>query len=209
MSNGMFVEETHGKIVVRFDRPEIRNPLSIEVLEQLTKLIVDLEKRLDVQAVVFTGTGDVFASGADLREIAMVDGKGAREFAIRGQRLMDRIAALSAPTIAVVNGMCFGGGLDLALACRRRIASPDAIFAHPGASLGIMTGWGGTQRLSRLIGRAKALEMFFTAARINADDALKIGLVDEVIDGALEHVLSSQIRTQLCGRRKNSNIILI
>jgi enoyl-CoA hydratase len=166
-----------GSLVIRFTRAEIRNPLSIGVLVELDKALDDLT---DVVKVIFTGTGNVFASGADLREIASVSASDAREFALRGQHLMDRIASLPQETIAAINGYCYGGALDLALACDRRIASPNATFAHPGASLGIITGWGGTQRLPRLVGTANALEMFFTASPGNAKRALAIGLVDAI-----------------------------
>jgi len=121
-----------------------------------------------------------------LREIAAVDGATAREFAIRGQSLFGLIADRSDTTIAAVNGFCFGGALDLALACGRRIASPDAIFSHPGANLGIITGWGGTQRLPRLIGEANAIEMLFMAKRVTAPEALAIGLIDAIADDPLK-----------------------
>ena len=175
-----------GSLVIRFTRPEMRNPLSISVLGEVDKAFDDLA---DIEKVIFTGTDNVFASGADLREIASVNASDAREFALRGQYLMDRIASLPQETIAAVNGYCFGGALDLALACDRRIASPNATFAHPGASLGIITGWGGTQRLPRLVGTANALEMFFTASPIDADRALQIGLVDVIENDPLAAVL--------------------
>jgi enoyl-CoA hydratase/carnithine racemase len=155
------------------------------------KVVEELQRRVDdalaasVKKVVFTGREGVFASGADLREIANVTGDSASEFALRGQRLMDSIASLGALTIAAVDGFCFGGALDLALACKMRIASPQSLFSHPGASLGIITGWGGTQRLPRLVGQANALEMFFLAKRIDAEEALKIGLVDRIADDPL------------------------
>ena len=140
---------------------------------------------------MFTGSEDVFASGADLREIAGVDGSNAIGFAERGQKLMSRIASSSFYTIAAVNGFCYGGALDLALACNSRIASPDAEFCHPGAGLGIMTGWGGTQRLPRLIGEAGALEMFLTGKRVSAKDALSMGLVDSIADDPLAAAIES------------------
>jgi enoyl-CoA hydratase/carnithine racemase len=92
-------------------------------------------------------------------------------------------------SIAAVNGLCFGGAFDLALACRRRIASPNAVFSHPGANLGIMTGWGGTQRLPRLVGEARALEIFLTGKRVSAVEALQIGLIDEIAENPLEFAL--------------------
>jgi enoyl-CoA hydratase len=116
--------------------------------------------------------------------------ENAAEFARRGQDLMAKIAILPQTTIAAINGFCFGGALDLALACDTRISSPVATFAHPGAGLGIMTGWGGTQRLPRLIGQANALELFFTASPIDAARALSLGLIDKIVDDPLSHVLS-------------------
>jgi enoyl-CoA hydratase len=191
MSNAVIIEEADRNVIVRFNRPEIRSPLSISVLETVAAIVDDIERRDDIGRMIFTGVGTVFASGADLREIAEVDAETAREFALRGQNLMKRISELNAATIAAVNGICFGGALDLALACDRRIASPQAMFSHPGADLGIMTGWGGTQRLSRLVGEAISLEMFFTAKRVNSNEAMLIGLVDEVADDPLARALSS------------------
>lgn len=191
MSNAVIIEEADRNVIVRFNRPEIRSPLSISVLETVAAIVDDIERRDDIGRMIFTGVGTVFASGADLREIAELDAETAREFALRGQNLMKRISELNAATIAAVNGICFGGALDLALACDRRIASPQAMFSHPGADLGIMTGWGGTQRLSRLVGEAVSLEMFFTAKRVNSNEAMLIGLVDEVADDPLARALSS------------------
>ena len=138
---------------------------------------------------MFTGSAASFASGADLREIANVTGENAPAFARKGQQLMQRIADLPQRTVAAINGYCFGGALDLALACDLRIALPAAKFAHPGAGLGIITGWGGTQRLPRLVGWGNSLEMFFTAEAIGADRAFQIGLVDLVADDILRNEL--------------------
>ena len=190
MSNSIIVVRHAGAVVVRFDRPEIRSPLSVAVLGELAEIVEKAAVETTAPALIFTGTGDVFASGADLREIAAVTAVSARQFAKRGQDLMKKIAAYPAPTIAAINGFCFGGALDLGLACVRRIASPNASFAHPGADLGIMTGWGGTQRLPRLIGEGRALEMFLTAARVTADQALKIGLIDAIGEDPLYAALS-------------------
>lgn len=182
MSNALIVENRDRSMIVRFDRPDVRSPLSVAVVEELQRIVdrVSIFERL-----IFTGGGNMFASGADLREIALVDAGTAREFALRGQRLMASIADLSCMTIAAVNGFCFGGALDLALACRKRVAAPNAEFAHPGANLGIITGWGGTQRLPRLVGEAAALEMFLTAKRLDAAEAFSIGLVDAVAEDPL------------------------
>ena len=187
----ILVEKKDHSVIIRFNQPELRSPLSIAVLEHLSNLIDDIERRAFVERVIFTGVGDVFASGADLREIALVDGNGAREFALRGQTLMDRISRITSKTIAAVNGICFGGALDLALACDCRIASPNALLSHPGSSLGIITGWGGTQRLPRLVGEGIALEMLFTAKRVTADEALSFGLVDRVAPDPLAAALDT------------------
>ena len=180
MSNALTFDIRDGTGIIRFTRPEARNPLSTEVLEHLNQVIDEVEGDPSLTEVYFTGTDDVFASGADIREIAQVAPEQARNFAIRGQNLMNRIAALRPVTIAAVNGYCYGGALDLALACNRRVASPNAAFCHPGAGLGIITGWGGTQRLPRLVGETNALRMFFSAEPIDADEALRIGLIDTI-----------------------------
>jgi enoyl-CoA hydratase len=181
MSNELTVEVHAGATIVRFTRPEIRNPLSVVVLDELYRIVDELA----TDALIFTGSGESFASGADLREIAGVTGDQSRQFAEYGQDLMQKISRVPQLTVAAINGYCFGGALDLALACDRRIASPNAKFAHPGTGLGIITGWGGTQRLPRLVGRGNALEMFFTASPIDAKHAERIGLVDTVAEDAL------------------------
>ena len=171
------VEARDTSLMIRFAAPEQRNPLSLAVLESLDYLLDRVEQDDGVDRLIFTGTGGVFASGANLRELAGMSPEMAPDFARRGQQIMARIDELPKLTIAAVNGFCFGGALDLALACDVRIAAPSATFAHPGAGLGIITGWGGTQRLPRLIGTANALEMFFTASPVGGTRAVEIRLV--------------------------------
>jgi enoyl-CoA hydratase len=185
----VILEEYDSVAVLRINRPEQRNSLSVATLTSLDSAFNALNARPDIAAVVFTGTADVFASGADIRELQTLTPDSARAFAERGQRLFQRIADARQLTIAAVNGFCMGGGLDLALACRVRVASTNAVFAHPGARLGIITGWGGTQRLPRLVGAARALEMFATARRLDASEALDIGLVSHVHPDALAAAL--------------------
>jgi enoyl-CoA hydratase len=175
-SQAVLVEKKENLVIIRFNRPEIRSPLTIAVLSELNEMLDNVND----ETIIFTGVDDVFASGADLREIAQVTGENAHEYAMRGQNLMRKIESKNA--IAFINGFCFGGALDLSLSCKRRIATPNAMFCHPGANLGIMTGWGGTQRLPRLIGEAKTLEMLFLAKRVSANEALKIGLIDEICE---------------------------
>jgi len=129
---------------------------------------------------VIVGNAHFFSAGADLHEIAALTGPEALRFARMGQRLMNAVANFPALTMAAIQGYCMGGGLDLALACDRRIASPHAIFGHRGAALGLITGWGGTQRLPRLIGKARALQMFLAAEKLHAQRALEVGLVNAI-----------------------------
>jgi enoyl-CoA hydratase len=179
------VEFIDGAAIIRFNRPSSRNSLSSDVLIKLDSLFSQVNKRTEINTVVFTGTADVFASGADIRELAGLDPESARRFSERGQQLFQRIAETSQLTVAAINGYCMGGALDLALACDVRLASTSAVFAHPGARLGIITGWGGTQRLPRLIGKARALELFMTAGRFSATEALEMGLVSRIEDPVL------------------------
>jgi len=143
-----------------------------------------------IEAIVFTGTGEVFASGANIRELAQLDATSALQFSQLGQRVFDKIANASQLTIAAISGFCMGGALDLALACDIRVASSNAVFAHPGGRLGIITGWGGTQRLPRIVQRSLALELLLTGRRITSAEALRVGLVTSVSADPLDTALS-------------------
>lgn len=191
MSIAIELENLDKNLIIRFNRPKIRSPLSVFVIEELNEILDAALQNKAIGKIVFTGKEDVFASGADLREIAEVNETNAKEFARRGQNLMNKLANTNKLTIAAINGFCFGGALDLSLACQKRIANPNAEFSHPGANLGIMTGWGGTQRLPRLIGEAFSLEMLLTAKRINAKEALRIGLIDKIDENPLRFALQN------------------
>jgi enoyl-CoA hydratase len=175
--------------IIRFNRPVRRNALSSSTLNILDSVFSQVISRTDLSAIIFTGTDDVFASGADIRELATLDPISAKAFSERGQGLFQRIADASQLTIAAINGYCMGGALDLSLACDVRMASSGAIFAHPGSQLGIITGWGGTQRLPRLIGKGRTLELFMTARRFDAKEALQMGLVSAIEDPVLDAAL--------------------
>jgi enoyl-CoA hydratase len=171
--------------VLRFDSPESRNTLSVETQIILKTHITDLEKKPAIMSCIFTGSGNTFASGANLTEVSALDSDSAVEFGRRGQNLMQSIANSRLTMVAAINGYCMGGALDMALACDYRIAVAGAMFAHPGGSLGIITGWGGTQMLPPLVCRKNAFELFLTAKRIEAIEAKRIGLIDEISDDVL------------------------
>jgi enoyl-CoA hydratase/carnithine racemase len=180
------VEMNGAAAIIRLTRPHKRNPLSLAVLDELENTLAALIPRPEIKALIFTGDDGVFSAGADLREVAALTPLTAPAFSRRGQAVFRQIADAPQLTIAAVNGYCYGGGLDLALACKIRVAAPEALFAHPGAERGIITGWGGTQRLPRLIGPARALELFLTGRACNAREALEWGLIEAVGASALD-----------------------
>ncbi|HJS99238.1 MAG TPA: enoyl-CoA hydratase/isomerase family protein [Terriglobales bacterium] len=156
------------------------NRLTRTCILELTSTARNLAR--DGQPLIITGNDRFFSAGAELHEIAALTGPEALEFSRHGQELMNLIAAFPAPVCAAIRGYGMGGGLDLALACHYRVAAPHAMFGHRGAALGLITGWGGTQRLPRLIGKARALQMFVAAEKVNAEEALRIGLVHAVAE---------------------------
>jgi enoyl-CoA hydratase/carnithine racemase len=143
----------------------------------------------DPRPLVVTGNDKFFSAGADLGEVAALAAPAAYEFSKMGQALMLAVEQFPGPVYAAISGYCMGGGLDLALACHRRIASPHAVFGHRGAALGLITGWGGTQRLPRLIGKSVALEMFVSAEKVTAARALAVGLVEDVVEDPVAEAL--------------------
>jgi enoyl-CoA hydratase/carnithine racemase len=182
--------EPHGEdAVLRLVSADGTNRLTRGRVRALTVAFEELADHPPARLVI-TGNARFFSVGADLHEIAALNGPEALRFAGMGQRLMSAVANFPAPTIAAIHGYCMGGGLDLALACDRRIAGPHALFGHRGAALGLITGWGGTQRLPRLIGKARALQMFLAAEKMNAAQALEIGLVSAIADDPLAAALA-------------------
>jgi enoyl-CoA hydratase/carnithine racemase len=179
MSATVFQLEERGDVrIVRLRSDDGTNRLTRDCVLSLAGAVEHLAR--EKRPIVFTGNDRFFSAGAELEEIAALDGPTAYEFSKMGQALMGAIDCFPAPIYAAVSGYCMGGGLDLALACHHRIASPHAVFGHRGAALGLITGWGGTQRLPRLVGKGKALEMFVGAEKIMAPAALPIGLVDAI-----------------------------
>ncbi len=174
--------QRHGQTaVLRLISPDGMNRLTRARVEALTLAMERLGDDRPAR-VVIAGNTQFFSAGADLNEIAELTGAEALRFAQMGQRLMNAVAGFPRPTIAAVEGYCFGGGLDLALTCSRRIAAPHALFGHRGAALGLITGWGGTQRLPRLVGKGQALRMFLAAEKVHAAQALGMGLIDAIAD---------------------------
>jgi enoyl-CoA hydratase len=151
------------------------------LLEAIDRLRMQAEEDA-IRALIITGNDQYFSAGADLNEISRLTGLEGFALGRLGQSLTLAIDRFPAPAIACVRGYCLGGGLDLALACDVRIAAPNAVFGHRGTTLGLITGWGGTQRLPRLIGRARALEMFLMAQKIPADRAFAMGLADAIAE---------------------------
>jgi len=167
---------------VTVDRPKSLNALDTRTLQELEKAVADLSLREQLRGVILTGAGEkAFVAGADIAEMNGMDADRARHFGALGQRVMDVISALPVPVVAAVNGFALGGGCELALACDFIYASENAKFGLPEVSLGILPGFGGTQRLSRLLGRARAKELIFTGDMIDAAKAKEIGLVLDVI----------------------------
>ena len=167
--------------VLRLVSADGTNRLTRARVGALTQALQELAQAPPSRLVI-AGNAHFFSAGADLHEIAQIDGAEALRFALMGQRLMQTVADFPAPTIAAIRGYCMGGGLDLVLSCRHRIAGPHAIFGHRGAALGLITGWGGTQRLPRLVGKARALQVFLAAEKLHASEAHRCGLIDEVTD---------------------------
>ena len=181
------LESVNGVQVLRLKSADGTNRLSRACVLELAAAIRELSREL--QPLIIAGNHKFFSAGAELSEIAVLTGPEAYEFSRMGQELMNAVAGFPAPVYAAVEGYCMGGGLDLALACHHRIASPHAIFGHRGAALGLITGWGGTQRLPRIVGKAKALEMFVAAEKLHAAEALRIGLVEGVVQDPIGHAL--------------------
>jgi enoyl-CoA hydratase len=144
----------------------------------------------NLKRLIITGNNKFFSAGADLNEISQLTAAQAFEFSRAGQALMLAIDQFPVPVIAAIRGYCMGGGMDLALACDYRVAAPNAVFGHRGASLGVMTGWGGTQRLPRLIGKARAMQMFLLAEMVKVDESLRMGLVDKIAEEPIHEAIT-------------------
>ena len=176
------VEQSNGVATVTINREQVLNAINMATLQDLDDCLTDLESDSSVRVVVLTGAGNrAFIAGADISELAEMTPTSGHAIARRGQALCERIERSTVPFIAAVNGFALGGGLELAMACTFRIAADTATFGQPEVNLGLIPGFGGTQRLPRLIGPALALEMLLTGKSIDAGDAGRVGLVNRVV----------------------------
>lgn len=167
---------------VSVNRPEKLNALNRRVMEELRACFEDIQKDEEVGAAILTGAGEkAFVAGADINELAVLSPVEGKESSVRGQRVLDFIEDLGKPVIAAVNGYALGGGCELAMACTLRIASETARFGQPEVKLGIIPGYAGTQRLARLVGKGRGLEMILTGEPVTAQEAYRIGLVNQVV----------------------------
>ncbi len=167
--------------MIKMNRPDALNALNSATLEELREAFSQLKDSDDVKVIVITGEGKAFVAGADIAEMKDMTADQSREFSRAGQKVFSKVAKIKKPVIAAVNGFALGGGCELAMACDIRIASDKAKLGQPEVNLGVIPGFAGTQRLSRLVGTAKAKEMIFTGDMVDAQTALSIGLVNQVI----------------------------
>jgi enoyl-CoA hydratase len=183
MSAHVRVETEGGIRTVTVDRPEKLNALNADVVSALEQAFDEATRAADLRCLIVTGAGEkAFIAGADIAELAKLGPVEGREHARRGQAVVDRLERMPVPTIAAINGFAYGGGLELALACTLRVASENAKMGLPETSLGILPGYGGTQRLARAVGAARALELILTSEKgVTAAEAHRIGLVNRVV----------------------------
>jgi enoyl-CoA hydratase len=182
--NTITVEHSERVAILTFNRPEVLNALNTEVITESLAAVSALSEDDSVGVVVLTGAGKAFVAGADIAEMRDKTADEARSYAALGHRLMNAIQDMTRPVIAAVNGFALGGGLELALACDIRVAADSAQFGLPETGLGVIPGWGATQRAARLIGPEHTKDLIFTGERISARRAREIGLVSHVVPRA-------------------------
>lgn len=181
MAQNVTLERREPTAIITINRPKALNALNGETLDELRKIFLEVRSDDSIRGVILTGEGRAFVAGADVTEIASLSGAGAKVFSHRGQHIFSLIEQLGKPVVAAVNGFALGGGCELALACSMRVASEAAIFGLPEVTLGLIPGYGGTQRLPRLVGKGIATEIACTGRKVDAEEALRIGLVNKVV----------------------------
>jgi enoyl-CoA hydratase len=187
---------------ITINRPQALNALNQETLDELHSALLACYQKPDIKGIIITGEGDkAFVAGADIKEIAAIPTEKAIEFSKKGQELFKMIEDCPKPVIAIVNGFALGGGCELAMACHIRIATENAKFGLPEVSLGIIPGYGGTQRLAQLVGRGKALELAMTGDMVSSNEAKEIGLVNHVVATKEEAIaLAEKIMTKILAK---------
>jgi enoyl-CoA hydratase len=181
----ILIERDEATAIVTINRPKVLNALNTQTLDELRRAILEIKQDEGVRAVILTGAGErSFVAGADINELAVQTPTSGREHALAGQHVFDLIENLGKPVIAAINGFALGGGCELAMACTLRLAADSARLGQPEITLGLIPGYAGTQRLPRLVGTGKAMEMILTGAPIAADEAQRIGLVNRVVAAA-------------------------
>jgi enoyl-CoA hydratase len=181
----LLVEPDGPVLVITINRPKVLNALNAGVLAELDAVLTEVRGRDEIRALVLTGAGDkAFVAGADINELATQTPVGGRDHARRGQVLFDRLERLGKPVVAAINGFALGGGCELAMACTLRLAADTAKLGQPEINLGLIPGYAGSQRLPRLVGRGRALELLLLGNPITADQALAMGLVNRVVPAA-------------------------
>ena len=194
------VVDSAGIVRLTINRPKALNALNGAVLSELEALLTQLEQRADLRGVLITGAGEKsFVAGADITEMRDKTPEEARAFASQALRTIKRLETLPVPVVALVNGFCLGGGCELALACDWAVASDNAIFGQPEVLLGVIPGFGGTQRLPRRVGPAMALDLVTTGRKIDAQEALRIGLVNRVMPQVELEAYAEELTKQLAG----------
>lgn len=182
MLKNIILEKENNVAIVKMNRPKALNALNSETLKELESVVDELANDEEIYAVVITGEGKAFVAGADITEMKDLNTIEGRRFGILGNRVFRKIELLEKPVIAAINGFALGGGCELSMACDIRVASSKAKFGQPEAGLGITPGFGGTQRLARLVGQGMAKQLIFTGDIIKAEEALRIGLVNSVVE---------------------------
>ncbi len=193
----LYEVDADGTALITINRPDKLNALNTAVIADLDAAFGQAAADDAVRGVVLTGAGPKsFVAGADIRQFTDLEASSGRHFALRGQAVFNRIEAMEKPVVAAVNGFALGGGCELAMACHLRVAAENAAFGQPEVNLGLIPGYGGTQRLPRLVGRGRATELILTGDRIDARRAFEIGLVNRVVPAeALIETAKDLVRT--------------
>ena len=182
MFDNLLVERDGAVAILTINRPTVLNALNAQTIDELRRAMLELKQDVTARAIIVTGAGPKsFVAGADINELAVLTPTDARDRGLAGQHVFDVIENLGKPVIAAINGFALGGGCELAMACTLRIAAGTAKLGQPEIALGLIPGYAGTQRLPRLIGKGRALEMLLTGAPVGAEEALRIGLVHRVV----------------------------